>query len=462
MEAVNAAFLRIPRGEILKLLSRKESLFLKEGMYMFSDAGKRKLIDVQLRPWVMSRAQHRFFYQACRLLQSATHQVMALYVADPRVQQIVPLDRREHDWMMAANASGIQKPQAIIDRLDATATFTPSDWHENFFFLEPNSVGIGGVHYIPATCLLTDKWVLPTLKKHLPDLALQYPDDIRELMLKLFARHAKAIGRRLRRIALLEDRSAEGGTDEFGVLAQYYKSQGLPAVVADPREIVIAKGEVSVKGAPVDIIYRDTELREIIPLVAKEMKRTPCGIREAFLRNQVVSSMAGEFDHKSVWELFTNPDFTHYFTQRQRKLFQKHLLWTRLIWERKTTSPTGKRVDLARYTRCNRESLMIKPNRAFGGEGVVFGHQCTQAIWERVLAKALKRPSSHVVQRTEEVRAELFPSADKRGRVRLESYHAVTGFAATQDGMAVLGRSSKEAVVNVSRRGGLIAIWQLG
>ena len=67
-----------------------------------------------------------------------------------------------------------------------------------------------------------------------------------------------------------------------------------------------------------------------------------------------------------------------------------------------------------------------------------------------------------MVQQATQVRAELFPVADRSGKVRLEPYYAVTGFAATRDGLAVLGRSSKESVVNVSRQGGLIAIWQLG
>lgn len=462
MEAVNASFQRIPKPEVRSLLARKAALSEKAGMIMYTDRGKLRLIEVQLRPWVMDNAQWRFFYRAALTLQSALHRVLPLYLERAAVRRVLPLSGEEHAWVVAVNARGPQRPQTIVDRLDATASFACSDWRE-FWFLEPNCVGIGGVHYIPATCELHARWILPILKRHLPDLDFRWPDDIRALMLKLFTRHARAIGRRaLKRVGLIEDRSVDAGTDEFHSVARYFRRAGLPAVVGDPREVTARRGEICLKGKPVDLLYRDTELREIIRMVRSGGARAGFGIREAFRRNQVISSIGGEFDHKSVWELFTSPEFLPAFTLKQRHLFRRHVLWTRLLWERRTTDPAGRAVDLVRYARRKRETLTLKPNRAYGGEGVVFGHQCTQAQWERQLARALKHPGTHVVQRAAAVRAELFPVADRNGNVRLEPYYGVTGFAVTRDGMAVLGRFSKEAVVNVSRRGGLMAVWRLG
>ncbi len=461
MEAANAAFLRIPKAEIQKILSRKERLSLRHGMCMFTDRGKPRIIDVQLRPWVVDGRQLRFFHRACLLLRRALARVMPLYLHQERVRRIVPLPPQEHAWVMEVNARGLQRPQAVLDRLDATATFAVTDWR-NFWFLEPNSVGIGGVHYIPAACALTEQWILPTLRRVLPTLPLSAPDDIRQLLLKLFARHARAIGRRLHRVGLIENRSGVGGTEEFGSVARYLARRGLAAVVADPREVALRRGDLTVKGKGVDLLYRDSELEEILEMGRRSGMRSIAGMREAFLRNRVISSIAGEFDHKSVWELFTNPEFARHFTFRQRRLFRDHVLWTRLLWERRTTDLKGRSVDLPGFARRNREFLTLKPNREYGGEGVLFGHDVTQKAWERHLERAFRRPGTHVVQQRAPVKAELFPVARPDGSVRLEPYYAVTGFAATRDGLAVLGRSSKEAVVNVSRKGGLIAIWRLG
>lgn len=463
MEAMNAAFLRMPKPVVRNLLAKKRALSVKNGMTMFTEKGQPRVIDVQLRPWVISAAQRAFFHEKCLILRSALARIMPLYLSDPKVRQVVPLDPEEHEWFMAANARGLQRPQAVIDRLDSTATFARPDWRGNFWFLEPNSVGIGGVHYIPAARALTAEWALPWLKPLLPDLQLSQPDDIRALLLKVFARHAKAIGRKLRRVVLIEDQSEPGGTHEFPSVAGYLRRQGLSAFTVDPRDLVIRKGEVTAQGKPVDILYRDSEITEMLEMVdgGEGGKKKLAGIREAFIRNQVVSSIAGEFDHKSGWELFTNPEFAGYFTLTQRRLFKAHVLWTRLLWERSTTDPNGRAVDLTTFCRRNRARLVLKPNRAYGGEGVIFGHQVSQPVWERGLERALKKPFTHVIQKAARVHAEPFPVAQPDGTVRLEPFYAVSGFAATAGGLAVLGRSSFESVVNVSRKGGLIALWQL-
>ena len=462
LDAANAAFRRIPKEKVKGILAKKEALAQRHGMCMFTDDGRPKVIDLQLRPWVFDEMQYRFFHKACMLLRQALSQVLPMYLELPRAREIVPLFPREHEWVMEINAGGLQQPQTVLDRLDATATFAAPDWQENFWFLEPNSVGIGGVHYIPATCALSESWVMPTLKEYLPGPRFIHPDDTRQMLLKLFQRHAKLTGRRLRRIGLVEDRSATGGTDEFGPLARYYTRLGLPCTVVDPREMETRGDETFVKGKPVDLFYRDSEIEEMLEMVKRGEEQSLSGVRQAFVQNRMISSIAGEFDHKSTWEFFTSPEFERHFTFSQKRFFRRHVLWTRLIYERETTGPDGRPIDLVRYARRRREQLTIKPNRMYGGEGVYFGHELTQAVWERYLEKALKKPGNYVIQQATEVRAELFPVAQKDGSIRLEPYYAVTGFAATPDGLAVLGRSSKAAVVNVSRRGGLIAIWRLG
>lgn len=458
MEAVNALFARLPRGEVKRLLDRREMLSLKHGMFMNSSLGERKIIPIQLRPWVFSAQQKRFFHRTVLLLGSALDRLLPLYLQNEAVRRILPLEPKEREWITRANQPRLQSPRPVLDRIDATATFTPADWRENFWFLEPNSVGIGGVHYIPGTCGVGGDWVGPVLKKHLPALRLRFPDDIRELMRRMFLAHARALGGKLRRVVLIEDQSEPGGTEEFPQVARFLKRHGMDALVADPGAVVLRRGALVVRGKPVDLVYRDTELRDLVRMAPRRV----AGVREAFHRNRVISALAGDLDHKSTWELFTNPEFSKHFTLSQRRLFREHVLWTRLIFPRKTTDPKGKRVELTAFLRRHREKLTIKPNRAYGGEGVLFGHAATQAAWEKEIACALRAPGTHVVQQTVSVRSELFPVADAAGRVRLTPFYAVTGFAATRDGIAILGRSSREQVVNVSRRGGLIPVWALG
>lgn len=458
MAAINQAFRRLPAEQARRFRARRTPVARKHRMIMYDDRGAERVIDVQYRPWLVTDAQRRFFHRACLTLKSALARIVPLYLANPRVRQVVPLEPAEADWFWHIVGGVAQTPQTVFDRLDSTATFAHDRWAEDFWFLEPNCVGIGGVHYIPATAGTVHELIAPWLRRTLPDLRLDFQDDIRDLLLGALQAHARGIGRRRLHVAFLEDQSERCGTAEFEHVAAYFRRRGVRAVATDPRHLRVKRGEICARDFPVDVFYRDTEITEFLDLARDGVPMDV--VREAFRRNQVVSSIAGEFDHKSAWELFTSPVFNRHFTPVQRALFAKHVLWTRLLWERTTTDPVGRAVDLAAYVRRHRTTLTIKPNREYGGAGVTFGHATAQREWERALAAALRRPGTAVVQRTARVHAEPFPHIDARGRVTLEPLYAVTGFAATPRGLAVLGRSSSRAVVNVSRGGGLIAVFR--
>ncbi len=459
MAAINQAFRRLPAGAARRFRTRRTPIARKHLMIMYTDRGAERVIDAQYRPWLVTDRQRRVFHRACLTLKSALARIVPLYLANPRVRQIVPLEPAEADWFWHILGGVAQTPQTVFDRLDSTATFAHPRWADDFWFLEPNSVGIGGVHYIPATAGTIGELVAPWLTRTFPTLGLAPMDDIRDLLLGVLRAHARGIGRRRLHIAFLEDQSERSGTAEFEHVAAYFRRRGVHAVATDPRHLRVKGGEIYARDFPVDVFYRDTEITEFLELARGGVPMDI--VREAFRRNQVVSSIAGEFDHKSAWELFTNPVFHRHFTPAQRTLFAKHVLWTRLLWERTTTDPSGRVADLAAYVRRHRTTLTIKPNREYGGLGVTFGHATSPRDWERALDAALRRPGSTVVQRTARVHAEPFPQIDAQGRVTLEPRYAVTGFAATSRGLAILGRSSSRAVVNVSRGGGLIAVARL-
>jgi len=100
----------------------------------------------------------------------------------------------------------------------------------------------------------------------------------------------------------------------------------------------------------------------------------------------------------------------------------------------------------------------LKPNRAFGGQGVAIGHLLTTAEWEYALAAALADSERWVVQRLASIPVSEFPVVGPDGNVHVEPFYTVMGFAATKYGLAILGRASQKQVVNVAQRGGLCAV----
>jgi hypothetical protein len=285
---------------------------------------------------------------------------------------------------------------------------------------------------------------------------------MRQLLLETITMHASATRKRRLNTAFVQDKELVGGPNEFPYLVEFMKKQGIPAVHVDPRELRMKGDELWAGDMPVDVIYRDAEIGEYIEYEEEGHDLTP--LRTAFARNQVVSSLAGEFDHKSTFEVLTSERFAKHFTTRQRRIFKKHVLWTRIVREGKTTAFEGEEIDLVPWLRRNKDRLVLKPNRSFGGQDIVIGPHVDLAEWDTALEEALTAAKSDdgtgggtVAQRYVDVRVKDFPVlAD--GGISLEEFYVVCGFLATPRGVGILGRASKRRVVNVGQKGGLTAV----
>ncbi|MBI4593412.1 MAG: hypothetical protein HY728_04295, partial [Candidatus Rokubacteria bacterium] len=306
------------------------------------------------------------------------------------------------------------------------------------------------------------------LMQALPGRAITATPDPRQLLTDELRAVAKRLGRPLRAIALIENTDFTTGTDEFQELAAYFTRRGLKAVVADPRALRLSRGELLAGRAPVDLLYRDSELAEFVDM--ERRGRRLVALRQAIREGRLISGLTWEFDQKSAWEIFTDEAYARHFTASQRRLFREHVLWTRLVREAAVTDPAGRRVDLPAFIQRNRARLVLKPNALFGGEGVAIGPTVSQGAWERALSKALRAclsPSGdgrqgrerYVVQQLARIPTDAFPLlAD--GGARWTERCVVSGFFFSSSGIGLVGRFSGLPVVNVSRGGGLIpALW---
>ena len=88
-------------------------------------------------------------------------------------------------------------------------------------------------------------------------------------------------------------------------------------------------------------------------------------------------------DQKSCWEVLTDPQFTQkYFSADERQVFRRHVLWTRIVREARTTGFDGEEIDLLPWMRRNKDRLVLKPNRSFGGAGILVGPHVDLATWD--------------------------------------------------------------------------------
>jgi hypothetical protein len=116
-------------------------------------------------------------------------------------------------------------------------------------------------------------------------------------------------------------------------------------------------------------------------------------------------------------------------------------------------------VDLLEFIQNDRESFVLKPNRSYGGEGVVVGHAVEQGDWESAIDRALTDTSDRwVVQQAAAIPVKSFHVLDDSGRLHMEPFNVVMGLAPSHFGVAMMVRASQSQVVNIAQHGGLCAV----
>jgi hypothetical protein len=389
-------------------------------------------------------------HHVCTRIMSALARMPELYFADAEVRGILPLAADEHGWLEAVWPHIRHASNPLYGRLDAVCDFTSARWQDSLRFMEPNLSGVGGIHLGPLAETLVMRDVVPTLVSYDPTLEIELPRDQRDLFLQVLLDQARAAGRAGNNICLIEPKYVTEGPNEQSHLVEYYGAEhGIVLRHADPRELRVEGDEVYYEDTCVDVAYRDYEIRDLLAL-ERDQGRLLEPIRTLFRQNRMVSSIGGDLDHKSCWEVLTSEQLAaRYFSVAERQLFRRHILWTRVVSERRVETPDGEE-DLPEYIRAHREELVLKPNRAYGGTGVHLGAAQTEAQWDGLIEHALRAADDAergwVVQAAATLPVHMFPVLDGSGRARDEPFYAVMGFAPTDHGLSIIAR--------VSRRGG--------
>jgi hypothetical protein len=161
--------------------------------------------------------------------------------------------------------------------------------------------------------------------------------------------------------------------------------------------------------------------------------------------------------------VLTDPQFTYkYFTADERQVFRRHILWTRIVADRRTALPDGETGSLLEFARHDQDLLVMKPNRSYGGDRVIIGPSTSPAEWQAALQTAVAAGDSGeehwVLQRLAQIPVSEFPVVNPDGTVCIEPFYTVMGLAPTKYGLAILGRASQKQVVNVAQRGGMCGV----
>jgi hypothetical protein len=454
---VRKALYQIAEPTVVDLVRRIGEQARRRHLIYLRD-GELDTIRVLPCPLTVLPDQLAYLHYVSLTIHNALKRLPEIYLHDPAAHEVLRLTPEEEAWLRECWGPSHRDNDPVFGRLDALVDLTSAMWKDSLRFVEPNMSGIGGLHLVPTCEGIVGDVVLPVLRALDGQLQLEIGQDIRELLMQEVHDHLEAIGRPTQNLCFIEPKYAGSGPDEQAALAQYFRDRhGMRIMHADPAELTMQGDEVYYQGEPVAIAYRDYPVFDLIALEREGVNVEP--MRTLFRQNRIISSITAELDQKSCWEILTDPQFTQkYFSVDERQVFRRHILWTRILSDRSTLLPDGRTGALLDYARREQEFLVLKPNRAFGGEGVVIGPSRTQAEWESALDRALADSERWVVQQLASIPVSEFPVLGPDDKVHIEPFYTVMGFAPTKFGLAILGRASQKQVVNVAQRGGMCAV----
>jgi hypothetical protein len=362
--------------------------------------GDRPLCGV-LRPRFLTLEQYRFLRRRVGVLMQAFNVIHDRAVADEGFRKQFRLTPEEEE--LFAIDPGYRCPMPT-SRLDA--------------FFVPGGAG-GGEGELRFTEFNAETPAAPAYTDELADVFLTLPvmgrflhrfraalqparPGVFHALLESFASWR---GRREKpRIAILDWKEVPTYA-EFVLFEKYFREQGLPCVIADPREVEYQGGKLRAGDFHVTLIYKRVLISELVerggmshPVIRAVRDRAVC--------------MVNPFRCKALYKkaslaVLSDEASLRLFTPGQRQAIDAHVPWTRLVEERKTTF-NGREVDLVSFILDNKDRLVLKPNDDYGGKGIVLGWSVDGSRWAEAVGAALATP--YVVQERVALPAEPFPA----------------------------------------------------
>jgi hypothetical protein len=409
--------------------------------------GDRALCTV-LRPRFFTPDQYRFLRDRCAILLRAFDRVYQAAIGDAAVRRQFGLVDWEEDLMKADPGFSDPSPLSRID-----AFYLPDDGV--FHLTEYNAETPAGAAY--ADALADTFFALPVMGPFLRRFdvrPLPARHDVLHALLSAYAqwRERQGTGRggpKTPRIAILDWREVPT-YNEFLLWVEYFRARGLEARIVDPRETELKGGRLMADGQPIDLIYKRVLISELVERGGRDH-----AVIRAVQSGAVcmVNPFRCKLLHKKAsLAVLSDERNVGLFSDDERQAIDAHIPWTRVVTERKTRHE-DQTVDLVSFIIEQRQRLVLKPNDAYGGAGIVLGWEVDGATWEASVRTALTEP--FVVQERVPIPSESFPSVVD-GRVIFADRILDTAPYAYQgthvDGC--MSRLSTAALVNVTAGGG--------
>jgi hypothetical protein len=227
----------IPRDELVALL-RDIRRTATERHLAYQHEGVTETSTLLPCPLTMRQDQLGYSHYVSQIILNAIKRLPELYFEVPEVRDVLRVSDVEEEWLRECWTPAHLESDPVFGRFDAVVDYTSPMWKDTIKFMEPNLIGIGGLHIAPTAIRVLADLAVPALLRQDPSLRLQLPGDMRDLLLQDLLDHLETVGRPGGQIVLVDPKFAAEGPDEPDALARWYREhRGIDVLHADPSEL---------------------------------------------------------------------------------------------------------------------------------------------------------------------------------------------------------------------------------
>jgi glutathionylspermidine synthase len=410
--------------------------WLSENDVVFAD----RTIPFVLMPHFVSPGQLRRVRRAVACLSSVLDRFCDAYADDGRLRDELAVPARE-DALIRLDP-GYSRPLRIC-RLDAFLQ------GYEVKFLEFNADSPAGIGYTDVLYEGLRRAIdLPGVRA---EFETAYTPMLPLLIDTLLGAYRELRGERSElpetpRLALVD---AEGSPSvpEFRIICAAARAGGIEALWGTLDDVAYDGTHLGVRGEPVHLVYRRALLEDLPEgdLIAAARDR------RAAVVNPFRARVA---NNKKLFALLQDPRFAHLVEERERRVIDETIPWTRVLRPGRTSYGEWV-VDLLQFVSDNRERLVLKPASDYGGHGVSLGMETDQSRWDALIEEHVE-DGDFVVQEYVPVPEEMFPTVeDGHVQMRLKRFN-INPFGIGGRYAGMITRISDQAVINVTAGGGLL------
>ena len=363
-----------------------------------------------LRPAFVDESTYEDAMRAARLVGRAVHELARVVAGDDALRSRLRLST-ENELLVRAEPD----PEPIVARLDG---FFADDGTLRFLEYNPNPFGTVFSEQVAEIFA-----AMPILEKATAPLPSRYARTAGRLVSALLRAHGarSRCGRRSPNVAVVLGAagSARLGLTEGAHMMELAARGGAVVRPVSAESIVRRDGALFAGDFPIDCLsFGDND--EFLQSFPKDHSVwTALQNREVWLFGSLAAMAL--HGNKGLFAFLTEPDLQSMFDRETQAAIRRHVPWTRLVRDERTTYG-DRAIDLLSFIRRDRERWVIKPTVDFGGKGVVLGWHVSAEAWDRAIEDALESKTqdagvlpahplehAHVVQERVPNRVEPFP-----------------------------------------------------